>query len=105
MADSPRLEQIRALLRADPQDPFLQYALAMEYASAGDDAVAIAAFRELVATQPDYVPTYLMLAQTLHRLGSEPEAADVLRSGIIIAKKAGEEHALSELQAMLALVE
>jgi predicted Zn-dependent protease len=105
MADSPRLEQIRALLRDDPDDPFLQYGLAMEYLSLDDAPAAAIAFRELMTRKPDYVPTYLMLGQTLQRLGREQEAADVLRLGVKAAKTAGDEHALSEIQGLLAIVE
>src|SRR4051812_2283692 len=105
MADSPRLEQIRMLLQDEPDDPFLMYGLAMEYLSISDNAAGVQAFRELLQKRPDYVPTYLMLGQTLQRMGKEPEAADVLRQGVTAAKQAGNEHALSEIQALLAIVE
>ncbi len=105
MPELPRLEQIRALLRDDPDDPFLQYGLAMEYLSIDDPPAAATAFRELMLKQPDYVPTYLMLGQTLQRLGREDEAADVLRKGAVVAKAAGNDHALSEIQGLLAIVE
>ena len=105
MADSPRLEQIRALLQDDPDDPFLMYGLAMEYLSINDNGAAVTAFRELLKKRPDYVPTYLMLGQTLQRMGKEPEAADVLRLGVTAAKQAGNEHALSEIQGLLAIIE
>jgi predicted Zn-dependent protease len=71
----------------------------------GELTGAVEAFRDLMQRTPGYVPTYLMLAQTLQRQGKEPEAADALRRGIAVAKAAGEEHALSELQALLAIVE
>jgi len=105
MADSPRLQQIRNLLQDDPDDPFLRYGLAMELISLGDSTEAVEIFRDLMQRTPGYVPTYLMLAQTLQRQGKEPEAANVLRSGIAVAQAAGEEHAMSELQALLAIVE
>ena len=35
---TPRMEQIEALLADDPTDAFLRYGLALEHASAGDDA-------------------------------------------------------------------
>lgn len=105
MADSNRLEQICALLRDDPNDPFLLYALAMEHLSLGDDAVAAETFRSLMAKHPDYVPTYLMLGQTLQRLDRIDEAADVLRQGAVEAKAAGNDHALSEIQGLLSMME
>ncbi|MFL5329343.1 MAG: tetratricopeptide repeat protein [Gemmataceae bacterium] len=105
MADSPRLQQLQSLLANEPGDPFLQYALAMEQMSLGDAAAAVATFTSLAQGQPDYVPTYLMLAQALQKLGRDTDAAEVLRNGIRAAEKAGELHALGELQGMLAIVE
>ena len=105
MAASPRLQQLQNLLADDPGDPFLQYALAMEQMSLGDTASAVTTFTALTASQPDYLPTYIMLAQALQKLGRDNDAANVLRSGITVAKKAGELHALGELEGMLAIVE
>lgn len=105
MADSPRLQQIRALLVHEPDDPFLLYGLAMEQVSLGDDTAAVATFQDLMGRHAGYVPAYLMFAQTLQRLGREADAADTLRRGIGVARSAGDEHALGELQALLAIVE
>jgi len=105
MATSTRLEQIQALLRDDPADEFLRYGLGMEYLSLGDEESAAATFHELIAASPGYVPTYLMLGQTLQRLGREAEAVDVLRSGVAEAKKAGNAHAAEEMTALLAIIE
>lgn len=105
MAMSPRLEQILALLREDPGDPFLIYGLAMEHLSLEEPELAANTFRNLMHTHADYLPTYLMLGQTLQRLGKENEAAEVLRKGAAVAKAAGNDHALSEIQGLLAIVE
>jgi len=105
MVDSPRLQQLRALLADDPNDPFLGYALGMEQSSLGDDSAAADAFQSLVQKAPDYVPTYLMLAQTLQRLGRNDQAISILRDGARAAEKAGDLHALGELQGMLAILE
>jgi predicted Zn-dependent protease len=105
MADSPRLEQIQALLRDDPNDPFLLYGLSMEYLSLNDTTAAIKSFQDLITRKPEYVPTYLMLGQTLQRAGRGHEAADVLRLGVKAAKIAGDEHALSEILALLAILD
>ena len=105
MAESPRLQQLQQMLADEPADPFLRYALAMEQCSLGDNQAAAGTFMELVKTTPDYVPTYLMLAQTLQKLGREPEAAQVLKQGISAAEKSGDLHAAGELQGLLAIVE
>ncbi|MFO0809227.1 MAG: tetratricopeptide repeat protein [Gemmataceae bacterium] len=101
MAETERMRQLRALLDDDPHDPFLRYGLAMEHISAGDDERAVTTFRELLASAPQYVPTYLMLAQALVRLGREDEAKVVLGTGVGVAGRVGELHAQGELQVML----
>lgn len=110
MARTPRMEQIEALLADDPDDAFLRYGLAMEHASAGDDAGCVAALRDLIArtaTNP-YVPAYLQAGQALVRLDKINEACAVLRDGIAAAGKVRTSdalHAQSEMQGLLASIE
>lgn len=101
MANSPRLQQLQALLADEPGDPFLRYGVAMEHLSLGDADLAMTSFRELTAETPNYVPTYLMLAQTLAKLGREGEAVDVLRRGIAVATQENDQHAAGEMQGLL----
>ena len=107
MARTPRMDQIEALLRDDPDDPFLRYGLAMEHMSQGDDESAVKVLKELIALKANdpYVPAFLQAGQALIRLGREPEAAAVLRQGIEAARKAGDLHALGEMQGFLATIE
>jgi predicted Zn-dependent protease len=105
MPETERMQQIRALLADDPADPFLRYGLAMEHASQGDDGTAAKHFRDLIAANPDYIPAYLMLGQTLVRLGDDDGTKDVLRCGIAAAGRAGNEHAQGEMQALLESLE
>ena len=107
MARTPRMAQIEAMLADDPDDAFLRYGLAMEHASAGDDAECAAVLRDLLArtaAQP-YVPAFLMCAQALARLDRPEEACAVLRDGITAAARAGDTHAQGEMQGLLASLE
>lgn len=105
MTDSPRLQQIQAWLAETPDDAELRYALAMEYRSLGEDDRTAVELKKLIADQPQYVASYLMLAQTLVKLVRDDEAKDVLRRGVQAAKQAGNDHAMSELQGMLESLE
>lgn len=103
MARTPRMAQIEAMLAEDPDDAFLRYGLAMEYAGIGDDAQCVEILRDLIvrtAAQP-YIPAFLQAGQALVRLGRIAEACDVLRQGIAAARAAGDAHAQSEMQALL----
>ncbi|MBL8800251.1 MAG: tetratricopeptide repeat protein [Planctomycetia bacterium] len=100
MAKSRR-EQLEAMLAEDPNDAFLGYGLAMDHVSAGDDAGAIVCFQTLLERNPDYVPGWQQLGQTLARLGREAEARDAWRQGIDQARRQGNDHAAHEMQGML----
>jgi predicted Zn-dependent protease len=101
---------IEAMLADDPDDAFLRYGLAMEHASAGDDASCVAVLRDLIARKPadPYIPAYLQAGQALVRLDKITEACDVLRAGIDAARKVGTPeamHAHSEMQGLLSSIE
>ena len=96
-----RRQQIEALLHEEPDDVFLNYALAKELVSEGNVASAITAFDRVLGLNPDYVPAYFQKAQTLAGEGEIDSARDVLTSGIAVAKRVGDSHASGEMIAFL----
>ena len=110
MPSTPRMSQIEAMLADDPDDAFLRYGLAMEHASAGDDAACVAVLRDLLARTAanPYIPAFLQAGQALVRADRIPEACDVLKQGIAAASKAGTAealHAQGEMQGLLSSIE
>jgi hypothetical protein len=107
MARTPRMAQIEAMLAEDPEDAFLRYGLAMEHASAGDDATSVEVLRDLInrTSANPYIPAYLMAGQALVRLDRVPDACAILRQGIAAAAKAGNTHAQGEMQGLLDSIE
>jgi tetratricopeptide (TPR) repeat protein len=96
---SKRLAMLEKLLAAGSTDPFVWYGHAMELRSLGRQEAALERFGAVRERFPDYVPTYLMAAQTAQALGRTEEVGAWLDQGIEVAAKAGDAHALSELQA------
>lgn len=96
-----RRPQIEELLQSDPDDVFLKYALANEYVTEGDTESALAAFDRVIAEHPDYVPAYFRKGQTLAADDQTDAARDVLRQGIAVAQKVGDNHAAGEMTALL----
>jgi Tfp pilus assembly protein PilF len=96
-----RKEQIEEMLADDPDDPFLRYGMAMEYASAGDEAAALRCFQELLQVAPDYVPAYVQAGQLCVRMNREDEAKALYRTGIDVARKKGDQHAADEMEGFL----
>jgi tetratricopeptide (TPR) repeat protein len=100
-----RVATFRSFIQRNPRDPFPRYGLAMELRSRGDLDGAAAAFDELIAGFPDYVPSYLMSGGVLAELGRRPEAIERYRRGIEVAGARGDAHAKKELEAALAEAE
>jgi tetratricopeptide (TPR) repeat protein len=92
---------LEEFLAANPADAFARYGLALECVNAGDNAAAEGHFRQLMASHPEYVPGYYHFGQLEARLGHGDEAARIFRAGVEVARKAGDSHALSELEAAL----
>jgi Tfp pilus assembly protein PilF len=101
MAGKSRKQQIEEMLAEAPDDPFLRYGLAMEYAGAGQDEEALRRFQDLLRVAPDYVPAYMQAARALVRLGREEEARTLYRTGITTAQQKGDQHAADEMQRFL----
>jgi predicted Zn-dependent protease len=73
----------------------------MERSSRGETDAALGEFDALLANDPEYTAAYFMAAQTLAAAGRSAEAIGRLRAGIDCASRSGNQHALSEMQAML----
>ena len=68
----------------------------------GDFDRALAEFSILLDHHPDYTAGYFMAAQTLVRAERHEEAKTKLADGIASARRTGNLHAQSEMEAMLA---
>jgi uncharacterized protein HemY len=101
MSGKTRRQQIQEMLAEDPNDPFLRYALAMDYTGAREFEAAAGCFRELIGASPGYVAAYLQAAKVLQEVGQDDEARQVSRAGVAAARRAGDEHAAGELEVFL----
>lgn len=93
-----RIPRIQEMLKANPADSFLQHALALEYIKIGNEEGARTLFEEILNRDPAYIGSYYHLAKLLERTGNTDQALVVYEKGMEAAKKAGEQHALSELR-------
>jgi tetratricopeptide (TPR) repeat protein len=96
-----RMEQLRSILAQDSRNTFARYALAMEYSSAGQTDAALLEFRTLLQVDANYVNALFMGAQALQHADRIQEAVEWLRDGIVCARRVGNRHAESEMQALL----
>jgi predicted Zn-dependent protease len=97
-----RIATLNEILNQNPNDAFARYGLAMEFSKAGQVDRAIEEFGKLLTAHPDYTAGYFMCAQTIARAERTEEAKIMLADGILSAKRTGNAHAQSEMEAMLA---
>ena len=95
-----KLAALNEILQLDSANAFARYGLAMEHIAQGQPQAALAEFATCIAHNPDYVPAYQMSAQTLVTLGRTDEALERLHTGIAVANRTNNQHALAEMEAM-----
>ncbi len=100
-----KIDFLTDCLAETPDDPFLHFALAQEYAKLGDLQAARVRYTLLLQEHPDYIATYYHLGKCLERLGLIGEAMSIYRSGIGKARAEGDFHAAAELSHALHLLE
>ncbi len=93
-----RITRLLEFLENEPNDPFLNYALATEYVVLGERALALTYFEDLISKHPDYVGTYYHLGKLYETLGRKEEAITTYKNGIEVANKQQNAHAYNFLQ-------
>ena len=92
-----RILKLKEFLQANPNDSFVQHALALEYVKLGEDETAKELFESLLKKDENYVGSYYHLAKLLERMELRDDAIKWYEQGIRKAKEAGDNHAYSEL--------
>ncbi|HVT89340.1 MAG TPA: tetratricopeptide repeat protein [Tepidisphaeraceae bacterium] len=101
---SEKLQKLMAMLQREPNDSFLLYGIGMEYKKLGDRDKALEFFARLIQADPGYCYAYYQQAQTYEQLGNVDQAKQSYREGIAAARRVGDAHAQSELEAALEML-
>lgn len=96
-----RIAQLRALMVAEPTDPFLPYAVAQEYMSGENWAEAALLFGDVTTDFPEYLPAYYHYGIALVKLCKVDEAVNVLTSGMQLAQRQKDGKTALEIEALL----
>lgn len=97
----PSREQLERLLEKEPDDVFLNFALAMALSKEGSSSEALTRFDRVLELDPTYTAAHLQKGTQLIAMGRRDEARSTLQSGAASAKAAGDAHAASEMQKLL----
>jgi Tfp pilus assembly protein PilF len=93
-----RIVKLKEFLQQNPNDNFLEHALALEYIKVGDEVTARNLFETILQRDPSYIGSYYHLAQLLERNGLTSEAISWYEKGMVAAKNANDNHAFNELR-------
>ncbi len=99
-AAKTRREFLEETVRANPENTFARYGLAMELVSS-EPAAAWDHFEYLLQHHPEYHATYYQAGMFLAKQGRPEDARKVLAEGVNVAGRQGNPHAQAELQAAL----
>jgi tetratricopeptide (TPR) repeat protein len=96
-----RLESLLSLAEKEPDNSFVRYGLAMEYARLNRTEEALQTYRDLLLREPLYVPAYFQLGTLLAKCGRIEEAQQTYSEGIKVASQKADWHTKSELESAL----
>ena len=96
-----KIEQLRSLLAAEPDDVFLHFALAMELAKAGQSNEALSHFGRVIELDPDYTAAYVQKARVLIEMKQLDTARQTIAAGLEAARRNAEPHTAEKLEEML----
>ena len=94
----PTREQIQRLLDIEPNDPFMLYAMASEYAKEKDHPKAIEFYERTIEEDSDYCYAYFHMARSLQALDRIEEARVVLDHGLEAAMHTNDAKGISEIK-------
>lgn len=96
-----KLKKLALLIQQNPDDSFSKFALALEFIKIGNNDKALALFKNIVKSDPDYVGVYYHLGKLYFEIGENKKALETYNTGIEVSTNLKDDHAKSELQAAL----
>jgi len=102
---STRIEELKKMLKEEPNDSFLNYALALEHSKLNELPQAIALMESVLANDNNYLGAYYSLGKLYEERGQLPEAITTYKQGIVTAKKQNNAKAQRELNEALMMLE
>ena len=98
-------EQLLSMLKDEPNDSFLNYALALEYAKDQNIKKAIELIENLLERDENYLGAFYQLGKLHEQSSNTQKAIDTYTKGMVIAKKQNNRKALGELNEALMMFE
>ena len=100
-----RIELMKKMLQDNPDDSFLNYASALEYAKEGNTAIAIEIMEMLIKKDENYLATYYQLGKLYEQKNQIEKALLIYKKGVVIAKREEDVKTIGELEEALMILD
>jgi len=89
-ANQERIAQFRKMATEDPENELAHYRLGSLLMEEGQFAEAIESFQRTLQLSPHFSKVYQLLGESLHKVGRDKDAIDVLQQGFAVADDRGD---------------
>lgn len=100
-----RINQLQELLQKEPNDSFLNYALALEYSKLNEKEKAVELIVSLLLRDENYLGAYYQLGQLYEQTNQLEKAREAYSKGMVIGSQQKNHKAVGELKTALSLIE
>ena len=100
-----RLEQLQEMLKEDPNDPFLHYAVGLELAKKKNYQEAMSAFQQVIQLDETYIAAYYQLGILFIEIDIVDVAKTYIEKGMEIAMLKKDFKSKGELEELLEGIE
>ncbi len=105
MENNSRKHSLIEMLKKEPEDLFLNYALAVEFVGEGKYEEAEKQFLKTSQINSEYLPCYYQLGQVAEKIKKEKEALDYYKKGLALAQKQNNQKAVNEINEAIWMLE
>ena len=106
MSSEKRLQALERMLQAEPDDVFLNYALALEYLR-DPSAITLAGLqlKKVLSLDTDYIAAYYQLGKLSESAGKMQEALEFYNKGLAVAEKKKDNKSAGEFREAIFMLE
>ncbi|MBS1635446.1 MAG: tetratricopeptide repeat protein [Bacteroidetes bacterium] len=105
MDRASRRDMLLEMLGKEPNDLFLNYALAMEYMASEEFGTAETQLLKVLSIDATHLPCFYQLGKIYEQLGTPEKALGYYKQGLALAQKQGNKKAQGELNEAIWLLE
>jgi Tfp pilus assembly protein PilF len=100
-----RQQLLEGMLENEPDDAFLNYAIALEFVKNNQVEKAIHILEKVISVHPDYLASYYQLGKLYEQNNLSGQAKKIYECGVEVAKKQNNIKTLNELNEAIFLLE